>query len=141
MVYLQKSFTVPAAPRAVGRAISYRMCLHKVVPFFLLGRSREKTMQCAFCKKTQDAVARLISSPNDYGPVYICDECVRICIAEAANQSGSSDAARCSFCHKGRDTVRLFSSSREPPSATICEECLAVCRDILQEITPTRPNL
>jgi ATP-dependent Clp protease ATP-binding subunit ClpX len=45
-------------------------------------------MQCAFCKKTQDAVARLISSPNDYGPVYICDECVRIWSAEARNRSG-----------------------------------------------------
>jgi hypothetical protein len=137
MMYLQKAFTVPAAPEAVDRAISYRMCLHKVVPLFLsLG-----TMQCAFCKKAQDALARLISSPKDYGPLYNCDECVRICSAEATNQSGSSDAARCSFCHKGRDTVRLFSSSREPPNATICEECLAVCKDVLQDISPTRPNL
>jgi ATP-dependent Clp protease ATP-binding subunit ClpX len=34
---------------------------------------------CSFCHKSQDAVAKLISSPSDYPPTYICDECVAVC--------------------------------------------------------------
>jgi ATP-dependent Clp protease ATP-binding subunit ClpX len=31
------------------------------------------------CHKSQDAVAKLISSPSDYPRAYICDECVAVC--------------------------------------------------------------
>lgn len=113
-----------------------------VVPFFL-GHRREKTMHCAFCKRSQDVVEKLISSPNDYGPVYICDQCVRVCFdaivdAPAPSDGHSAEERRCSFCHKGSAVVRLQSSSGKSPNASICEECLAVCRDILQDIAPIR---
>jgi ATP-dependent protease Clp ATPase subunit len=36
-------------------------------------------LRCAFCQKSQDAVAKLISSPSDYPRTYICDECVAVC--------------------------------------------------------------
>jgi len=36
-------------------------------------------LRCSFCHKTQDAVAKLISSPSDYPRAYICDECVAVC--------------------------------------------------------------
>src|SRR5260221_11210193 len=36
-------------------------------------------LRCSFCHKSQDAVAKLISSPNDYPRAYICDECVAVC--------------------------------------------------------------
>ena len=36
-------------------------------------------MRCSFCHKSQDAVAKLISSPSDYPRAYICDECVAVC--------------------------------------------------------------
>src|SRR6201993_44226 len=36
-------------------------------------------LRCAFCHKSQDSVAKLISSPSDYPRAYICDECVAVC--------------------------------------------------------------
>ncbi len=45
-------------------------------------RSRSGTdevLKCSFCHKSQDAVAKLISSPSDYPRAYICDECVAVC--------------------------------------------------------------
>lgn len=41
---------------------------------------------------------------------------------------------RCSFCHKSQDTVgKLISSPRVYPRAYICDECIAVCSDILED--------
>ena len=42
-------------------------------------RSSEDSLRCSFCHKSQDAVAKLISSPSDYPRAYICDECVAVC--------------------------------------------------------------
>ena len=39
----------------------------------------DEILRCSFCHKTQDAVAKLISSPSDYPRAYICDECVAVC--------------------------------------------------------------
>src|SRR5947207_3362374 len=39
----------------------------------------EESLRCSFCHKSQDAVAKLISSPSDYPRAYICDECVAVC--------------------------------------------------------------
>jgi len=39
----------------------------------------EEALRCSFCHKSQDAVAKLISSPSDYPRAYICDECVGVC--------------------------------------------------------------
>jgi len=39
----------------------------------------EEVLRCSFCHKSQDAVAKLISSPSDYTRAYICDECVAVC--------------------------------------------------------------
>jgi ATP-dependent Clp protease ATP-binding subunit ClpX len=36
-------------------------------------------LRCSFCHKSQDAVAKLISSPSEYPRAYICDECVAVC--------------------------------------------------------------
>jgi ATP-dependent Clp protease ATP-binding subunit ClpX len=42
-------------------------------------RGAEDSLRCSFCHKSQDAVAKLISSPSDYPRAYICDECVGVC--------------------------------------------------------------
>src|ERR1700709_2083129 len=42
-------------------------------------RGMEESLRCSFCHKSQDAVAKLISSPSDYPRAYICDECVAVC--------------------------------------------------------------
>ncbi|MGH9576707.1 MAG: ClpX C4-type zinc finger protein, partial [Terriglobales bacterium] len=39
----------------------------------------DEGLRCSFCHKSQDAVAKLISSPSDYPRAYICDECVAVC--------------------------------------------------------------
>ncbi len=39
----------------------------------------DDSLRCSFCHKSQDAVAKLISSPSDYPRAFICDECVAVC--------------------------------------------------------------
>jgi ATP-dependent Clp protease ATP-binding subunit ClpX len=39
----------------------------------------EEALHCSFCRKHQDAVGKLISSPGDFPRAYICDECVAVC--------------------------------------------------------------
>ena len=43
-----------------------------------MGKKRQDrdTLRCSFCGKTQDEVSKLIAGPR----VYICNECVAICI-------------------------------------------------------------
>src|SRR6202521_2442585 len=42
-------------------------------------RGPEEALRCSFCHKSQDAVAKVISSPSDPARAYICDECVGVC--------------------------------------------------------------
>jgi ATP-dependent Clp protease ATP-binding subunit ClpX len=51
----------------------------------------EEALRCSFCHKSQDAVAKLISSPSDYPRAYICDECVAVC--NSILEDDRSDAA------------------------------------------------
>src|SRR5271156_1693948 len=39
----------------------------------------DDALRCSFCHKSQDAVAKLISSPSASPRAYICDECVAVC--------------------------------------------------------------
>jgi ATP-dependent Clp protease ATP-binding subunit ClpX len=41
--------------------------------------SSDEALRCSFCRKTQESVGKLISSPGDTPRVYICDECVAVC--------------------------------------------------------------
>ena len=52
----------------------------------------EEALRCSFCHKSQDAVAKLISSPSDYPRAYICDECVAVCNSILEDDRGA-DAA------------------------------------------------
>jgi ATP-dependent Clp protease ATP-binding subunit ClpX len=49
------------------------------VAFMKTSRGTDESLRCSFCHKSQDAVAKLISSPSDYPRAYICDECVAVC--------------------------------------------------------------
>jgi ATP-dependent Clp protease ATP-binding subunit ClpX len=60
-------------------------------------RGSDESLRCSFCHKSQDAVAKLISSPSDYPRAYICDECVAVCNSileddRAAAQPGAAPA-------------------------------------------------
>src|SRR4051812_35476248 len=53
----------------------------------------EEVLKCSFCHKSQDAVAKLISSPSDYPRAYICDECVAVCNSILEDDRTESHAA------------------------------------------------
>ena len=52
----------------------------------------EEALRCSFCHKSQDAVAKLISSPSDYPRAYICDECVAVCNSILEDDRGDQAA-------------------------------------------------
>ena len=57
-------------------------------------RSTDESLRCSVCHKSQDAVAKRISSPSDYPRAYICDECVAVCNSILEDdRSGGGDAA------------------------------------------------
>ncbi len=51
----------------------------------------EEALRCSFCHKSQDAVAKLISSPSDYPRAYICDECVAVCNSILEDDRGGGE--------------------------------------------------
>src|SRR6202051_4714590 len=53
----------------------------------------EEALRCSFCHKSQDAVAKLISSPSDYPRAYICDECVAVCNSILEDDRGDATPA------------------------------------------------
>jgi ATP-dependent Clp protease ATP-binding subunit ClpX len=53
-------------------------------------RGIEESLRCSFCHKSQDAVAKLISSPSDYPRAYICDECVAVCNSILEDDKGDA---------------------------------------------------
>src|SRR3954452_5218581 len=53
----------------------------------------DETLRCSFCHKSQDAVAKLISSPSDYPRAYICDECVAVCNSILENDRSETHTA------------------------------------------------
>ncbi|HEX8990571.1 MAG TPA: ATP-dependent Clp protease ATP-binding subunit ClpX [Anaerolineales bacterium] len=52
----------------------------------------DEVLRCSFCHKSQDAVAKLISSPSDYPRAYICDECVAVCNSILEDDRGETHA-------------------------------------------------
>ena len=46
----------------------------------------------------------------------------------------TDEALRCSFCHKSQEQVeKLISSPSDYPRAYICDECVRVCQQILED--------
>ncbi len=56
-------------------------------------RGPDESLRCSFCHKSQDAVAKLISSPSDYPRAYICDECVAVCNSILEDDKGEVQAS------------------------------------------------
>ncbi len=91
---------------------------------------------------------KLIAGPG----VYICDECVALAPTvigsgdPADTEFGTLDAVpaeqagvRCSFCGKTRVQVEQLAivpeatAQRTSASAVICEACLTLCAEIIEE--------
>jgi hypothetical protein len=47
--------------------------------------SEDSSLRCSFCQKSQEAVGKLISSPNPYPRACICDECIGVCASILAD--------------------------------------------------------
>ena len=52
--------------------------------------SRGASLQCSFCGKTQDEVRKLVAGPS----VYICDECVDLCVDILSEELESPNASK-----------------------------------------------
>jgi ATP-dependent Clp protease ATP-binding subunit ClpX len=51
-------------------------------------------LRCSFCHKSQDNVAKLISSPSDYPRSYICDECIFVCQSILDDEEQAQSASK-----------------------------------------------
>jgi|HubBroStandDraft_5_1064220.scaffolds.fasta_scaffold285137_2 ATP-dependent Clp protease ATP-binding subunit ClpX len=47
--------------------------------------SDNDSLRCSFCRKNQNAVAKLVSSPSEYPRAHICDECIGVCASILAD--------------------------------------------------------
>jgi ATP-dependent Clp protease ATP-binding subunit ClpX len=68
----------------------------------------DENLRCSFCHKSQDAVAKLISSPSDYPRAYICDECVAVCNSILEDDRTESHAAAAPNHLPKPQEVKLF---------------------------------
>jgi hypothetical protein len=101
----------------------------------LSGRVNRAGSACSFCGRSGLDVARLVAGPG----VFICDHCTDgasrlLGPGDAGDPTGrleavpTNQAARCSFCGKGRTNVaRLVAAGS---GATICADCIALCNEI-----------
>src|ERR1039457_5165589 len=78
---------------------------------------------CSFCHKSQESVAKLISSPSDYARAYICDECITVCSSILEDDRGQLPES----------VAKLISSPSDYARAYICDECITVCSSILED--------
>jgi hypothetical protein len=111
---------------------------------------------CSFCGRSREECAKLIAGPG----VFICDGCVarasRLAVGAAAEDVAggpllverSGSEAKCSFCGKQTRHVRWLVAGGvastpggtsgqgkfgKGPRVFICDECLALCEEILAE--------
>ncbi len=59
--------------------------------------TKDRSVRCSFCGKSQDMVAKLIAGPNN---VYICNECTELCLSIIEEDDYYQPAK------KGKNTVR-----------------------------------
>jgi ClpX C4-type zinc finger len=64
----------------------------------------DDSLRCSFCKKGQNNVGKLISSPSNYPRAYICDECVAICVAII--EDDKLDAQQAEAHQKGEEVTQ-----------------------------------
>lgn len=116
----------------------------------------DQRMSCTFCGISRENTKKLIQSP-DKG-TYICGTCamdpdrLKPVSPQSKNQLGSAPSLssrmtnffrnrwsgtsqqqfRCSFCRNKKPSLGYYTSPlQHEVHAQICEECLAVCRQIL----------
>lgn len=94
-----------------------------------VSRAKRKPLECSFCGKNQNQVAKLIVGPG----VHICNDCVKAferTLTDPDFRSTKND--KCSFCGKRQDEQKNRRIV-DAPGACICNECIALCKEILTE--------
>ncbi len=98
-------------------------------------RNVKRDTVCTFCDRPPSEVSKLIAGPD----VYICDSCVVLAerVLGGSSRSGTLAAkkggkTRCSFCGKRNTMERQLATG---PAASVCSECLRLCRQILDDRT------
>lgn len=97
----------------------------------LRGRKPERVPICTFCNRPPAEVTKLVAGPE----VYLCDACLARAerVVAATASAGETWAleddprARCAFCDIRRSKVQAMVSG----PATICDQCLTLCRQIV----------
>jgi ATP-dependent protease Clp ATPase subunit len=92
-------------------------------------RPNPADVHCTFCGNSGAEAKKIIAGPR---PFFICDGCVGSYPETAAREEARLAALHdnCSFCGKRRREVGLLLRDGK---ATICGECLRLCRAILEE--------
>lgn len=92
------------------------------------------TLRCSFCNKSDRDVRKLIAGPK----VFICDECVEVCVDIIADDAGSTGVAQpeppvsqppswptsvwCTLC---RMPLVLEESLAVPERGLVCRPCVS----------------
>lgn len=99
---------------------------------------RSQKVRCSFCNATTGDVARMIAGPH----VYVCAPCVAAALGVASTGTAApgprnttlrpapSEPHPCSFCSS---TTPGVASMVKGGRARICNECIDLCHDIINE--------
>jgi hypothetical protein len=116
-------------------------------------RPKRGELACSFCGTAQKETRKLICGP---GYVAICDACTDkaagvlatggsaatrlssikpVPLPAPAGGPAAEAVARCSFCGKGRHQVDglALAAGTTTAGVTICDECLALCHEIITD--------
>ena len=105
----------------------------------ILGLTPHDLLVCSFCGTSQRDAASMIAGPF----VYICDRCVASAIARIEDgpqreMEGTAmvlvpagEVATCGFCERERSQAAHLVSV--PGGARICDDCLDLCTQIIEE--------
>jgi ClpX C4-type zinc finger len=138
---------------AEGGARGWRSFTGRPGPLGARGdRPKRGELACSFCGKIQKEVGKLIAGPNF---VAICDTCtgkasqvletgrvaatplsaIRPAPSATDGPAGPEAVAKCSFCGKGRHQVigLAVAAGTTTAGVTVCDECLALCREIIAD--------
>jgi hypothetical protein len=103
-----------------------------------LGQARRV---CSFCRRSGIEAARLVAGPG----VYICDRCTSEAALLATHPDAKPDHAQLTVVPPGRQGTACSFCGKRPtgpdqlitgPDASICNECLTLCREINAEDEP-----
>ena len=93
-------------------------------------------LHCSFCRKSQDQVRKLIAGPD----VYICDECVDLCIDILERESVAESTTittplhaigSCALCKLPKDVMELRMIGDQ---GVLCIECIDAVRGAAEPV-------